>query len=45
MGNFQKQRVRLSLTTLLHVANGGENTQKKCAKKIFMTQLITMGDH
>ena len=45
MGNFQKQRVRLSLTTLLHVANGGENTQKKWAKKIFMTQLITMGDH
>ena len=42
MGNFQKQRVRLSLTTLLHVANGGETTQKNWTKKIFTTQLIMM---
>ena len=42
MGNFQKQRVRLSLTTLLHVANGGENTQKNYTKKMFMTQITTI---
>ena len=38
-----KDRNGMDLTEAEDVRRGGKNTQKNCTKKIFMTQIITMG--
>ena len=35
----------IDLTKAEILRKGGKNTQKNCAKKIFMTQIIMMVDH
>ena len=37
-----KDRNGMDLTEAEVLRRGGKNTQKNCAKKIFMTQIITM---
>ena len=41
MGSI-KDRNGMDLTEQKILRRGGKNTQKKCTKKIFMTQIITM---
>ena len=41
MGSI-KDRNGMDLTESEDIKNGGKNTQKKCTKKIFTTQIITM---
>ena len=42
MGSI-KDRKGMNLTEAEILRRGGKNTQKNCTKKIFMTQIITMG--
>ena len=37
-----KDRNGMDLTEAEDIKRGGQNTQKNCTKKIFMTQIITM---
>ena len=41
MGSI-KERGGMDLTEAGDIRRGGKNTQKKCTKKIFTTQIITM---
>ena len=41
MGSI-KDRKGMDLTEAEILRRGGKNTQKKCTKKIFMTQIITV---
>ena len=40
-----KDRNCIDLTEAEDIERGGKNTQKNCTEKIFMNQIITMGDH
>ena len=40
-----KDRNGMDLTEAEDIRRGGKNTQKNYTKKIFMTQIIMMGDH
>ena len=42
MGSI-KDRNGMDLTEQITLRRGGKNTQKNCTKKIFLTQIITMG--